>query len=355
MNVDITKKKLEKILHDILYSKKPNMGTFGVVSALNKLKNLSFKVSTYSGMSISMTDFDTVLKKKEELVAEAENKFKNADPGKLPSGYIDAQDALEAAKVEYVKNKLSSMLDDKNPDLLDPDSDMRIMQVSGARAKASQIVAMGGVFGVGKSVTEEKTRAIMNSHVEGLTPFQFWDSAYDSRKGIFDKSIATRDPGALTRKMWMANKQTIIVEKDCGDTKGIYLNMKSDYDKRALHGRVLLSPVVLKKPSNITISVTKEPLTKSQTDLIKTNGVIDDRVHVRSPLSCKSTQGICQLCYGARAGDSLDEVVPIGEAIGSIAAQSVGEPSQQAIMRTFHVGAGNASANSFQEIQRVQV
>jgi hypothetical protein len=153
--------------------------------------------------------------------------------------------------------------------------------------------------------------------------------------------------------MWMANKQTIIVEQDCKDKQGVKLNMNNDYDRRAVAGRVILSAVTLKDKTSTVIQVSREPLSKHQSDAIKSYGVVGDFVRIRSPLTCKSSNGLCQMCYGARAGDSLNKLVPIGEAVGSIAAQAVGEPSQQAIMRTFHVGASNASANSFEQIQKV--
>jgi DNA-directed RNA polymerase subunit beta' len=238
--------------------------------------------------------------------------------------------------VDYIKTSLDS----NNP--------VEIMQRSGARGNAGQINAMAGIIGVGKDVTGRETRAITGSHLEGLSPDQFWDLAYDSRKGILDKSISTQDPGALTREIWMTNKQTVISERDCGDTQGIWLDMTNSSDKQTIKGRVLLHDVPLSKGG--VVRVTRRPLTVHEEELIMSHA--KGKVNVRSPLSCKSTSGVCQMCYGRKPGGVTNDFIPIGDPVGSIAAQALGEPSTQAILKAFHVGAANAAAsNAFERIQ----
>lgn len=354
-NVDINDDKLEELLTKIIHGAPPKLGPAAAVDAMNKLRNLSFRVSTYSGMSIGTKDFQGVEElDRDKLMQTAVDRLKAEKADKYVSGMKDLEMISDEEKTRKAKEILENIIKGKETldgkEVLDKDNPVKIMMASGARGNAGQINAMAGIIGVGKSVTNQATRPVLASHLEGLSPDQFWDLSYDSRKGIFDKSIATRDPGALTRQIWMANKQTIISEKDCGDTQGISLDMSRDVNRKALRGKVLLSPVQLKHGG--IIPVTGAPISLADFERAKTEA--EGTVRVRSPLTCKAKIGICQLCYGARAGSMQNQLVPIGEAVGSIAAQAIGEPSQQAIMKTFHTGAGNSTvSDAFSRIKEV--
>ena len=345
-NVDINKKKMEKILMNIINSQTGG-GTMKAVQTINKLQNVGFHSATTSGISIGFKDFDTVRNMdRNGLMAEADKALKDKYKNRLASGMIDAQDAFEQEKSEYVQGQMKKLIETS----LDPNNPVEIMRSSGARGNAGQINAMAGILGVGKSVTGEKTRPVNKSHLEGLAPDEFWDLSYDSRKGILDKSIESEKPGALTRELWMTNKGTVISEKDCKDTVGVMLDMKLDADKRAIHGRVLLKDVPLDKGG--VVKATGRPLTVHEEEIIRTRA--KDKVQVRSPLVCKSTSGVCQKCYGIKPGGTTNDFVEIGTPIGSIAAQALGEPSQQAIMKAFHTGAAQSSASgAFDRIQEI--
>lgn len=344
-NVDINKKKMENILMTIINSN--NGGTMKAVDTINKLQNVGFNVATTSGISIGFKDFDTVRKMdRDGLLEAADKQLKDKYKDRLAAGMIDAQDAFEQEKSQIVQAQMKKMIETS----LDPNNPVEIMRSSGARGNAGQINAMAGILGVGKSVTGEATRPVNKSHLEGLTPDEFWDLSYDSRKGILDKSIESEKPGALTRELWMTNKGTVISEKDCGDTVGVSLNMKEDSDKRALHGRVLLKDVPLDKGG--VVKAIGRPLTLNEEERIGTRAKAN--VIVRSPLTCKSTSGVCQKCYGIKPGGTTNDFVDIGTPIGSIAAQALGEPSQQAIMKAFHVGGAQSSASgAFDRIQEI--
>jgi DNA-directed RNA polymerase beta subunit/DNA-directed RNA polymerase beta' subunit len=342
-NKNVNKGKMEKILTKIINS--PNGGALKAVQAINALQTVGFQTATYSGMSIAVKDFDPVTNHdRHHLFQTAEKQLYNKFKDGLASGMLDIREAWEQEKSELAKSHLVQFIKSS----IDSDNPVEIMQRSGARANAGQINALAGIIGVGKDVTGQKTRAINSSHLNGLTPDQFWDLAYDSRKGILDKSIESEKPGALTRELWMTNKQTVISERDCGDTQGVWLSMANSSDKKAIHGRVLLHDVPLSQGG--MVRVTRRPLTIHEEELITSHA--KGKVNVRSPLTCKSTSGVCQMCYGNKPGGVTNDYVPIGTAIGSIAAQALGEPSTQAIMKAFHVGAANSAVSgAFDRIQ----
>lgn len=359
-NIDMGKKKLTKLLTDILADDKG--GSMIVTNVLNRLRNVGFKTATYSGMSIGIGDFNKVSEiDKGDLfkkslnspeVKEAQEKLNAADNAPMLQ-QIALQQQFDQARTRYVQGQIKKMVG--SGEALDPDNPVAIMMASGARGNAGQITGMAGIVGVGKDVENKATDPVNRSLLEGLRPNEFFTMSADSRKGIFDKSIATQEPGALTRQIWFANRQSVISEEDCGDHTGVQLNLKEvngKSDVRHLRGRILLEPL---KVGTNTIMPSKKPITLRQFDEIMAHkNALPDTIRVRSPLTCKASHGTCQQCYGARPGDMKNELVPIGEPIGSIAAQALGEPSQQAIMRTFHSGAGDSnSGNAFKRIRDV--
>lgn len=348
-NENLGKGELDKLLNRIIQD--PKAGPMKAVQTMNQLQKLSFKASTMSGISIGVKDFDPISSVDKKKVFDEANKSPEvkAKADSLVSDFIDKREAFEIAKTNYVQDQLKGMA----KTVFDKDNPVQIMQASGARGNAGQITSMAGIVGVGKDVTNSATRPVNSSLLEGLAPNEFWDMSFDSRKGIFDRSVATQRPGALTRQIWMSNKQTLITEEDCGDTNGITLSLKGDQKhKRMLRGRVLLKDVPLKGGG--VVAATKMPITNKEYDLILTKAQDVERIQVRSPLTCKSNTGVCQLCYGAKAGAMQNELVPIGDPIGSIAAQALGEPSQQAIMKTFHTGAGGSNVSgAFDRIEQV--
>jgi DNA-directed RNA polymerase subunit beta len=352
-NTEMDNKKVDQLIKDIIHSDHRKLGPVAAVASLNELRNISFKVSTLSGLSIGVKDFQPILDHKlseaENLAGAADNALKMEHPELYMSALQDERLAAEQFKSSYIKDQMVKAI--KGNKVLSADNPITIMMASGARGNAGQNNAMAGNIGVGKAVTNVATRPINTSHLEGLSPDQFWDLSADSRKGIFDKSIATQEPGALTRQIWMANKHTVISEYDCGDRTGIVLNMTNASDRRALRGRVTLEAIHIKGKD---VPVTGKPISLENYERVINDADFKGTVRVRSPLTCKSTLGICQLCYGSKAGAMQNGLVPIGEAIGSIASQALGEPSQQAIMKTFHTGAGNSKTHgAFERIREI--
>lgn len=373
-NVDMDAKKMRALLEKVLAH--PKGGSMVVTRAINNLRRVGFKTATHSGMSIGIRDFDALAKvDKKRLLNDAKTdkafqaRLKKDDPALYKAVYenpvaLHAKqlEAFEQAKSNFVLNELKGMVDSKGgkASILGADNPVSVMMQSGARGNAGQVVGMAGMVGVGKDVENKATAPVDASLMEGLRPDEFFTMSADSRKGIFDKSIATQDPGALTRQIWFANRHMVVSEADCGDKTGVKLRLLKEKgipgdDLRHLRGRVLLEPIKL---DNGVVRPTGVPIPMRDLDRVRTaarsNKLAQETVKVRSPLTCKSTQGVCQKCYGARPGGIDNEFVPIGEAVGSIAAQALGEPSQQAIMRTFHSGAGQSSTtNAFEQIRNV--
>lgn len=349
-NVNLNSGKLTALLNEMI--RDPKVGPQETSRVMNELQKLSFKASTISSVSIGVRDFDEVAKiDKGELFAKAEKSEKvKEDTENAVARFIDRKEAFEQAKTDFVQNEIKTL----SAKVLDQDNAVEIMRNSGARGNAGQITAMAGIVGVGKKVGGQRTRPVNSSLLEGLSPDEFWDLADDSRKGIYDRSVATAEPGALSRRVWMANKQTIVVERDCKTKRGITLDMNKSADKRNLRGRILLKPVTIKDDDGTrVIQPSDKPLSEKWASKIESYAVTK-KVEVRSPMTCESTKGVCQMCYGAKPGAMQYELVPIGEPVGSIAGQAIGEPSTQAIMKTFHVGSsGSNLGNAFKQIEQV--
>lgn len=339
-NVNMKQKDIEKLLFAVIEDSR--YGPMYAVQIINKLKNIGYESSTMGGISIGVKDFDPVAS------IDKEKLFKDSESAPSVAKYIDNRDEFEVQKTSFVQGEVKKMIESG---ILGEDNPVEIMRASGARGNAGQISAMSALIGTGKNVSSQSIRPIKSSLLEGSTPDEFWDLSNDARKGIYDRSVASQGPGEVTRYMWLANKQTVISERDCGDTKGIMLNLNKESDSKALFGRILMDPVPLKKGGAVTPRK-NEPLSRQEVDKIRTSAKDKTAVRVRSILSCKSTTGVCQLCYGAKPGSTGNDLVPIGEAVGSLAAQSLGEPSQQAIMKTFHTGAGDSNlTNAFDQIK----
>lgn len=291
--------------------------------ALNKLKNVSFEAATRSGLSVSVNDFTFKNNLRDDIKQKAQNiatTYKND-----PVGKIKASKELQ----KDIENQLKKgALGDNNP--------VNILVESGARGDYGVIRRMGGAVGVGRDINDRDVEPILVSHIEGLTPGEFYLHGFDSRKGMADRALSTAKPGAITRKIWSANQTETLTEKDCKTKEGIMIS-KTD---KSLIGRC--TPVNIVGKNGKIIVKAGEFITKAMADQI----IADDSIHqvkVRSSMTCASTTGTCQKCYGWEAGKT--QPPSLGTAIGAIAAEAMGEPLTQSTMNTFHVG-GDASAVS---------
>lgn len=317
--------KLLREIYDDISEGNKDAGKLGLTDLsimINRVKDVSFKAATRSGLSVSIKDFTSPDALKEEVrkgIEEIQRKYPNDE-----SARIQAAKALQ----KKLEEKYSAgALGDNNP--------VNVLMASGARGGASVIRRMSGFVGVGVDINNKEIKPILRSHMEGLSPNEFYLHGYDSRKGMADRALSTAEPGAVTRQLWSVNQSETITEKDCGTKEGIL--MKKD---GAIVGRTAAVDV---KGANGKIYVKAgEAITKVAKDAICKDDTVA-MVKVRSIMNCSTVTGTCQKCYGWELGKI--NYPELGTAIGTIAAQSVGEPMTQMVMRTFH-GGGDASSVS---------
>jgi DNA-directed RNA polymerase subunit beta' len=293
-----------------------------ISATIDRLKKLGFEAATRSGISIGVTDFrkmedtDALFKKH---VEEAKKEHKDPYTAQI-IGWGRAEKEIED------KIKSGKVLGEENP--------LNIMMVSGARANAGQIRRMMTSVGVGMDVNNTLRAPVKNSLLDGLSPSEYWTHSYDSRKGMFDRSVSTRDPGVLARDVWSAIQDVIIKEKDCKTKDGIILNKNNT----SMVGRFTAETVMGEKG---IIIERNQPITEEIRNKIYADKGVNE-VRVRSPLKCKTVGGVCQKCYGFMPGTI--STPKTGSAIGVIASQSLGEPVTQMTLNTFHSGGINSTA-----------
>ena len=224
------------------------------------------------------------------------------------------------------------------PATLQKNGSVSDMVLSGARGTMGNITQMGGMKGlITNTLGETIEFPIVSCSKEGLTPIEYFITTHGSRKGLTDTALNTAKAGYLTRKLFVVAQDTMITEEDCGTKEGIVIDknaisgMEISVAKH-IRGRFLAAPVVTEDGK--TLFKTGDFLSKKDAQKIEAEKITN--VLVRSPLSCKTQNGICVKCYGADLG--RNKVVEIGEAVGTVAGQAIGEPGTQLTMRTFHAG-----------------
>ena len=331
LNKEMNKKSLESIVSDIIHK----YGIDDTSPVLDKIKSLGYKYATRSGISWGMDDIQ-IPREKEKLVKESKEKVK-----KIESQYQDGllTDKERYQKVIVIWKEVKTKVDEKTPSVLDFYGPIQYMVGSGARGNWHQINQIASMKGL---VVNPSGRIIelpiLSSYKEGLNVLEYFISTHAARKGIADTALKTSAAGYLTRRLVDVAQDVIISEPDCGDTKGFKV-LRKDYEKMGkdfairIFGRALAENVAA--PATDKVLFEKGHLL-SLKDAKEISTANVQEVILRSPVSCMSLRGICQLCYGYDLG--LHAPVKLGEAVGVVAAQSIGEPGTQLTMRTFHVG-----------------
>ncbi len=316
-----------------------NYGIARASHMVDKLKDLGFYYATKAGISLSLEDLRIppskhyLLSNTINSIAEADNRYKRGDITaverfqKVIDTWNYASENLKTQVVQYFKNT-------------DPLNSIYMMAFSGARANISQVRQLVGMRGLMADPQGQIIDLpIANNFREGLTITDYFISSYGARKGLVDTALRTADSGYLTRRLVDVAQDVIVRENSCNTSKGILISEMVDNQKtlisleQALLGRVLAEDII-DYTSNKTIAQANQSIDPS---LLK--NIIDlniQHVLVRSPLTCSSMKSVCQLCYGWNLAHG--KMVDLGEAVGIIAAQSIGEPGTQLTMRTFHTG-----------------
>lgn len=316
-----------------------NFGTARTAVMADKLKDLGFRYATKAGVSISVDDL--MIPPTKRLLLEAAEEEIRATEIRYQRGEITEVERFQ--KVIDTWNGTSEALKDEvvvHFKKTNPLNSVYMMAFSGARGNISQVRQLVGMRGLMADPQGEIIDLpIKTNFREGLTVTEYIISSYGARKGLVDTALRTADSGYLTRRLVDVSQDVIIREFDCGTTKGLSIRPMTEGAKTLiplatrLMGRVI-GEDVLHPVTKEVIAARNSPISEDLAKKIEKSGV--GEVVVRSPLTCEAARSVCQHCYGWSLAHA--KMVDLGEAVGIIAAQSIGEPGTQLTMRTFHTG-----------------
>ena len=327
-------------------------GATETAAVLDKIKALGYKYSTIGAITASVFDMHIPGAKK-EIIADAEQKVINIERNFARGIVTDEERYQTVVKIwkeasDKVEKELVKGLDDFNP--------IWMMANSGARGNMGQIRQLAGMRGLmadpsGRTI-ELPVRA---SFREGLSVLEYFISSHGGRKGLADTALKTADSGYLTRRLVDVSHSVIVREQDCGDSKGVEVTAirdgKSEIESLSdrIAGRFTIDPIVHPETGEIIVEA-DSMITTDQAKEIEAAGI--EKVLIRSVLTCKTRNGVCAKCYGKNMASG--NPVKLGEAVGIIAAQSIGEPGTQLTMRTFHTGGVATGDDITQGLPRVE-
>jgi DNA-directed RNA polymerase subunit beta' len=343
LNELLTKKRLRQIISMTFRT----VGNLKTVQFLDRLKELGFGFATKGGLSVSLYDI-VVPKEKDEIIGKAQKQVDDVQD-KYLNGFITSGERYN--KVIDVWTRATNRVADKLFDALQHDQDgfnpLYMMVDSGARGSKEQVRQLAGMRGLmakpQKSLSGQTGELIENPIIsnfhEGLSILEYFISTHGARKGLADTALKTADAGYLTRRLVDAAQDAIIAMSDCGTIRGIPTSaLKEGEDvKEPLSERIL---------GRVSLDHIVDPI--SQDTIVEAGGMIDEEVAsriastsietvlIRSVLTCEARRGVCALCYGRNLTNH--KLVEMGEAVGIVAAQSIGEPGTQLTLRTFHTG-----------------
>jgi DNA-directed RNA polymerase subunit beta' len=314
-------------------------GTARTAQMADKLKDMGFRFATRAGVSISVDDLQVppskrqLLQAAEEQIRETEDRYTRGEITEVER-FQKVIDTWHGTN-EELKNEMVRHFRTYNPL-----NSVYMMMNSGARGNISQVRQLVGMRGLMANPQGEIIDLpIKTNFREGLTVTEYIISSYGARKGLVDTALRTADSGYLTRRLVDVSQDVIIRELDCNTERGVTLRSMTDGDRvliplsDKLLGRVAARDIVHPQTGEL-IHPRNEPISDDMARTIAKAGV--EEVMVRSALTCEATRSVCQLCYGWSLAHA--SMVDLGEAVGIIAAQSIGEPGTQLTMRTFHTG-----------------
>ena len=311
------------------------LGSERTAAVLDAIKELGFHYATRAGITIAISDIEVSPKK--PALLEAANKLISDLEEQFQLGLITEEERYGRAVAIWtqVSDDMTKIIEE----VIDSYGGMSMMVNSGAKGNVAQIKQMAGMRGL---MSNPRGRIIdlpiKSCFREGLTVLEYFISTHGARKGLTDTALRTADSGYLTRRLIDVSQDVIVLEEDCGTIEGFWLQnrpeetMLSPFPDRIV-GRVAAGTAADPGTGEIIVEA-NETIDEAKAKAIDSAGI--DRVFVRSPLSCEARRGICRLCYGRAL--ATGHLVLLGEAVGIIAAQSIGEPGTQLTMRTFHTG-----------------
>ncbi len=317
---------------------------------LDKIKRLGFHYAGQSGTTIAINDIE-VPRQKAALIERADDKISGLEE-QFQRGLITEEERYNTAVRIWTEtsDEMTSVIEEQLPTY----GGVYLMAISGAKGNIAQIKQMAGMRGL---MSNPRGRIIdlpiKSSFREGLSVLEYFISTHGARKGLADTALRTADSGYLTRRLIDVSQEVIVLDYDCGTTMGITIQELLDkplvapYAERLL-GRVAINPVADPTTGEIIVDQNQE-IVEEPSKMIASLGISE--VFVRSPLNCEARSGICSLCYGRNP--ATGKLAILGEAVGVMAAQSIGEPGTQLTMRTFHTG-GVAGVDITSGLPRVE-
>jgi DNA-directed RNA polymerase subunit beta' len=341
----------KKALKNVVAECYASLGNETTAEIVDRIKHTGFTYATRSGITIAMNDIK-VPQEKARLLESADRGIDEIE-GQYQMGLITDEERY--TQTVSVWQDTTDRVTEAIQDSLDHYGSVYMMATSGAKGNIQQIRQMAGMRGL---MSDPSGRIIAlpirSSFREGLSVLEYFISTHGARKGLADTALRTADSGYLTRRLIDVSQDVIIQDAmDCGTQMGIWLSEPSDKGvlesmKERIIGRYTQQDVINEETGEIILERNQE-ITEEIADVIEAAGI--DRVYVRSPLTCETTRGLCRLCYGRSLARGV--LVQPGEAVGIIAAQSIGEPGTQLTMRTFHTG-GIAGSDITSGLPRVE-
>ena len=344
INTHMDKKGLNKLLSQMYLE----YGGAKTAELANTLKNLGYKYATKSGVTISIADL-SVPESKKALLQEAEAEIEKSTNRYLKGEITEVE---RYTKVIDTWSETTAKLTEQVVENFDKLNPVYMMAFSGARGNLSQVSQLVGMRGLMADAQGQIIDLPITSNFkEGLSVTEYIISSYGARKGLVDTALKTADSGYLTRRLVDVAQDVIIRDEDCGGDK--YINMKSITDGDAvivplidrLLGRTVAQDILDEDGKTVLV---KKDTTLDRNDIKKISHLNLSELRVRSGLTCGLEYGVCQKCYGWAL--TTQRLVDVGEAIGIIAAQSIGEPGTQLTMRTFHTGGAVGVKEATREI-----
>jgi DNA-directed RNA polymerase subunit beta' len=355
INFVADKKKLQLIVEKCYKVK----GSTETAAMLDKLKTMGFKYSTLGAVTTSVFDMHVpdekqrILKETEEKILEMERKFRKG---------LITEDERYKATID-IWNEATASVEKALKENFEEDNPLWMMAISGARGNMNQIRQLAGMRGLMSNPSGRIMEVpVKTSFREGLSVLDYFISSHGGRKGLADTALKTADSGYLTRRLVDVAQEVIVRDEDCfksmgekvrgieisaitGDTENEIIERLSD----RISGRFAVEDIANPETGEIIVK-SNEMIKQEQAELIEKLGI--KTVSIRSPLTCRLKNGICCKCYGKNMASG--EEVQVGEAVGIIAAQSIGEPGTQLTMRTFHTGGVATNEDITQGLPRVE-
>lgn len=336
VNATLDKSKIASVISDC-YDK---FGHSRVIKLLDDLKQIGFEQATLAGISIGIDDL-VIPKEKQSCISKAKQNVKSVED-QYRRGLITSGERYN--KIIDIWTHATDTVSDLIFQELVPFNSIFMMADSGARGSKQQIRQLAGMRGLmAKPSGEIIETPILANFREGLTVLDYFISSHGARKGLADTALKTADSGYLTRRLVDVAQDVIVTEEDCGTLNGILIGPIVEGDevvvslKERIVGRVALDNIV-DVITDTTIVEAGQEINEEMADKIEAAGI--EKIRIRSVLTCEAKYGVCVKCYGRNL--ATKRMVECGEAVGIIAAQSIGEPGTQLTMRTFHIG-GTAS------------